>query len=159
METIQATIDQGLDQKKKGIYTREEFFFSTIAETMIPYQQVGRPIVFSEVHRFDRELWRAFSRADAVYRKFGHYVLPPRVLDEAKKRYGEKKVKLKEYQTTPQIIDKVRMRDAAYVEDNRYLNDGHTTFELYGSAETLFAVKRVERDCKDPIRQYICGLK
>lgn len=155
MGIIQKTIDLGADTSKKGHYTREEFFFSTIAETLVPYERVGHPIVFSEVHRFDRELWNVFKTTDRLYGKYLHYFLPRKLYDRMKGKYNQYKFNKGAYKITPQIVDRIRQRDVAFIEKNRYLNDGAGTVELYGKADTLFAVKRVARELNDPLRKYI----
>lgn len=159
MRTIRECLDSGKVEADNGAYgTREEMFFSTLAECLVPHDRIGRPFVFSEVHRFDRELWAAFTRADAAYRRFFHRIIPVRVYNKLKKIYNDKKFKRGKYKTTPRIVDKVRNLDEAYIEKNRFLCDGAVTFELYRDPASLFAVKRVERKYDDPLRVYIRNL-
>jgi len=159
MKTILNCVDSGKVQPDKGIYgTREEMFFSTLAECMVPRAKIGRPFIFSEVHRFDRELWDTFKKMDKLYNKFFHYVLPRRAYEKLKCIYNDSKFKQGKYKTTPGIVDKVRDRDSVYIEKNRFLNDGATTFELYRDVDSLFGVKRVDRIYNDPLRTYIRNL-
>ncbi len=156
MNTIRECMEQGKVVPDNGRYgTREEMFFSTLGECLVPRERIGRPFVFSEVHRFDRELWRDFQRADDQYRKWGHYLLPARVYNKLKSIYNDYKFKQGAYQTTPEIVDKIKALDEEYVEKNRFLDDGVSKFELYRDAVSLFAVKRVTRDYNDPLRTYI----
>lgn len=159
MQTIRNCINSGKVCPDKGVYgTREEIFFSTLGECLIPRDRIGRPFVFSEVHRFDRELWKTFTKADLVYRKFLHYILPGKGYNKLKKIYNDFKFKCGKYKTTSEIVDRIRSQDTEYIEKNRFLCDGSSTFELYRNAASLFAVKRVERDFDDPLRKYIRNL-
>ena len=156
MNIIQECVDEGTVVPDKGKYgTREEMFFSTLAECLIPYDRIGRPFVFSEVHRFDRELWRNFQVADSQYRRWLHFLLPEHIYNKLKSIYNNYKFKQGKYETTPAIVDKIIQMDVDYVEKNRFLDDGVSKFELYRDAASLFAVKRVRREYDDPLRKYI----
>ena len=157
MTTIQNCVDNGTVDLEADC-AREETFFATIAECLVDRERVGRPYVFSEVHRFDRELWNEFRKADEVYSQWLHLLLPRRLYDKGKSIYNDWKFKKGKYETTPEIVDRVRNRDTKYIEKNRYLYDGAIYFELYGEANTLFAVKRVKREYNDPLRSYIRNL-
>ena len=159
MNTIQKTIDNGDEELKRGHYTREEFFFSTVAETLVSYDRVGYPYVFSEVHRFDRELWHTFMTMDRIYKKIGRFIITRHFYDRIKGKYNHIKFTKGKYKTSPTIVDRIVSRDERYVTSCRFLNDGAGTVALYGKADTLFAVKRVERDINNPLRQYISTLK
>lgn len=159
MNTIRECINTGEVVADNGAYgTREEMFFSTLGECLVPRERIGRPFVFSEVHRFDRELWRTFTRTDTLYRSYLHWLLPARYYNKLKILYNDHKFRRGKYATTPEIVDKVRNRDVSYLEKNRYLNDGAVTFELYSGPESLFAVKRVKREYDNPLRVYIRNL-
>lgn len=134
---------------------QEESFFPTLSECLLPRQRIGRPFVFSEVHRFDRKLWRDFQWLDNQYNNWGHYLVPRRVYDRLKSGYNNFRFRQGSYETTPEIVDKIRNLDEKYVEQNRYLDDGVSKFELYRDASSLFAVKRVKREYDDPLRKYI----
>lgn len=157
MKSIHRAKDSGnFDMSSGGVSrAREEAFFPTLAECMIPHERIGKPFVFSEVHRFDRKLWQDFQRADSQYGRWGHYLLPGRVYNKLKACYNDYRFKQGAYMTTPEIVDRIRRLDEKYVEENRYLDDGVSKFELYQGAASLFAVKRVKREYDDPLRKYI----
>lgn len=156
MSTIHKCMDEGTLTPDNGKYgTREEMFFSTLAECLIPRERIGRPFVFSEVHRFDRKLWHDFQWADRQYSGWGHYFVPKRIYNKMKSKYNDYRFKQEAYKTTPEIVDRIRQMDEKYVEENRFLDDGVSRFELYRDASSLFAVKRVKREYDDPLRKYI----
>ena len=160
MNCIHKALENGkFDMSSGGVSrAREEAFFPTLAECLIPNERIGRPFVFSEVHRFDRKLWSDFQRADSQYSRWGHYLLPKRVYNKLKSYYNDFRFKQGAYETTPEIVDKIRRLDEKYVEENRFLDDGVSKFELYHNAASLFAVKRVKREYDDPLRKYIRDL-
>lgn len=157
MNAIKNTIEKNVE--KKGVYTREEFSFSTVAEKLVNHDHVGYPIVFSEVHRFDRELWRDFELYDRLYQNLLMFFMPRSFFDRLKGRHNRKKFEKRKFKTTPEIVDKIRKRNEEYISKNRYLNDGSGTCQLYGEADSLFAVKRVAREINDTLREYIRNVK
>lgn len=157
MDFIQESImDTKINQFKP--YTREEFFFSTVAETLVSPKDVGYPIVFSEVHRFDRIVWPTFKKIDDIYAIFFHYFLSPRWLERIKRFYSTIISQYGNFRITPEIIQKIRHLDNNFFLENLYLDDGTGAIRLYDKPSSLFAVKRVPRDINHPLRLYIHNL-
>lgn len=142
---------------KEGVYSREEIYFSTIASNLVSWDRIGFPTTFSEVHRFDRTLWRIreFTRA-LYYRGHMNLFIPQRLYNALEEKYNLLLFRSKFYKTTPRIVDRLLMNDQKYIYANSFLNDGSGQFRLYG--EEIFSVKRVERDMEDSTRKYITKL-
>ena len=62
-----------LSEESVEKYTREEFYFSTVASSFVDWSRIGRPTTFSEVHRFDRFLWSSRNRLRRAYKLFFHF--------------------------------------------------------------------------------------
>ncbi len=131
-------------------YTKEEFFFSTAAYGMLSEKEIGYPIVFSEVHRFDRMYYRYLDVSRRIFR--GTYEnrmkniadgLVLRIL-----RRGNW------YGLSKKDICAVRERNYRQLLKNQFLDDGSGEFQLY-DPDGLFAVKRVPRNSRHPLRTYI----
>ena len=152
------TIRDGSSDRKIGNYPREELFFSTVAEKYISINKIGHPFVFSEVHRFDRKLWKDYKIMDHCYEKIARYFLSRDYYSKIRDKYFRFSLENGQYKTTPEIVDYIRKKDSNYINKNKYLDDGYGKFELYGDTESLFAVKRVSRDISDPLRRYITNL-
>ena len=158
MEEIVKIIEEHYDAATKvGNYTREEFYFSTVASNLVSWKKIGNTTTFSEVHRFDRVLWkiRNFTRALYYGGRLNH-IIPGRLYYELERRYNDYLFHSRFYKITPEIIDRLLKRDIECIRNNSYLDDGSGTFRLYGSE--IFSVKRVERDINDPVRRYITSL-
>ena len=159
MNVLQGSIDAGDADKKKGHYPREEFFFSTIAETLVPYTKMSNPYVFSEVHRFDGELWAFYKRFDCLYNKWGHFIISRRFYDKLKAVYNGKKFDKGGYKITAKDVDAIRSNDPKITDKYEWLDNGKSVDLIYNGTSSLYAVKRVPRDIDDKLRVYIRQLK
>lgn len=135
--------------KKTLSYTREEFYFSTAAFGMLTEEEIGYPVVFSEVHRFDRSYYK--------YLKFSGFVWRGR--KSAAKQAADQFVlkamhRLKWGALRKKDVQAVRRQNNGRLKKNQYLDDGIGKFRLYDT-EGLFAVKRVPRDMRSRLRKYI----
>lgn len=159
MEQISRIISSTLQEKQCNlIYPREEIYFSTVASALVSWQHVGEITTFSEVHRFDRTLWKWKKRIRSFYYTFKiNAVVPENVFFVFERIFNDNLFKTNFYRTTPQIIKKLLANNKKYTQRNSFLNDGSGTFQLYG--ENIFSVKRVKRDINDSLRQYITNLK
>lgn len=158
MEKIVDMIEKHYDvEHKDGQYPREEIYFPTIASNLVSWDRVGLPTTFSEVHRFDRVLWRIrnFTRA-LYYRGRLKAFISQRRYNGLEERYNQILFRSRFYKTTPKIIDRLLKNDEKYIYDNSFLDDGSGQFQLYDSE--IFSVKRIERDMDDQTRKYITGL-
>ena len=74
-----ADATQGIDFSQGESYTREELVFSTIAYSFLEEKDIGYPITYSEVHRYDRGLWK-IQRIYHSFSKIGRASCRERVL-------------------------------------------------------------------------------
>lgn len=155
---IRNSITAGSNLNLKDRYPREEVFFSTIAYMFVPYERIGRPYVFSEVHRFDRTLWKCLDIFDSFYKNGIKWIVPRRLYDQCMGKFNDILFRHGKYKTNAKVICKLLTNDAIYFDKNKYLNDGDGIFELYQGYNSIFAVKRINRVLEDPIRTYIRNL-
>ena len=75
------TINKSEFLRDKGHkYTREEILFPTIADSLVDEGKRGYPIVFSEVHTFDRKLWRIIHITWGIFHRSGLCRIVPRYI-------------------------------------------------------------------------------
>lgn len=140
--------------EKDNAYSREEVYFSTIASNIVSWDRIGFPTTFSEVHRFDRTLWKIREVTRFIYQKSPLLILiPQRYYDRSEVIYNNVLFKSKFYKTTRGTIKRLLRNDKKYINKNSFLNDGSGQFRLYENE--VFSVKRVERDILDPVRIFI----
>ena len=137
-----------------SFYPKEEFYFSTLSSAVSDWSKIGKPIIFSEIHRFDRTLWNLKE----IFRKINKWTFS--------KIFGWKLYflfenllntvlfKSKFYKIKEKDIKKINNNDKKYLEKQNFLNDGSGFFQLY-DISNLFGVKRVEREYNNRIRKYI----
>lgn len=139
-------------------YPREEIYFSTIAYHVLKKDRIGYPTTFSEVHRFDRWLWRMRYLTWGIYHRLKiEKLISRQTYDKFERWYFNILLNSKCYRITPRIVKKVLALDKHFLLRNRYLSDGRSTYQLYG--DNIFAVKRVKRDVNDTLRKYINSLE
>lgn len=132
-------------------YTKEEIFFSTIANALNcePY---GLPYVYSEVHDFDRILWEKFEIIDRIS-------LLPIIFKNKIKQYINKKIFDKgEYKINIKTVNLILNKNIDYLCKHQYLDDGNNIWKIY-DVKNIYAVKRVNRDISDPVRKMISSLR
>lgn len=144
-------------EESKVQYTREEFYFSTVASSIIDWEKVGRPTTFSEVHRFDRKLWKSREKMRRLY-FLTNFIIPQKFYNKLERIHNDILFKSKFYKITKKDIRCLRKNANKATDENRFLDDGSGSFQLYDEGN-IFSVKRVPRDCKNSIRQFIKNLK
>lgn len=134
-------------------YTREEIYFSTVLYHIVPEEKIGYPTTYSEVHRYDRGLWRlerllySFSMLPFVKGVFSEHKYEKwhcRMVELYKKRAS--------YAISVRDIKKIRKHPTAIPGENR-LKDYPGEYRLYDG--NIFSVKRVPRNINHPLRRYI----
>lgn len=156
MEKIVNTIEQVKAlQLAQNVYTREEIYFSTVASAYVDWNRVGNVTTFSEVHRFDRRLWKIREHTRKLYWKCGlHRIINEKTYYAFESWYNDVLFKSKFYQLSCKDVKRIVNNDRAYISRNCDLNDGSGKFQLYDSAH-IYSVKRVPRDMNNPVRKYI----
>lgn len=142
--------------EKEEKYTREEIYFSTIASSFIPWENCGRPTTYSEVHNFDRTLWKLKNTARRLY-QFVKWIIPQKRYDQFEALCNTILFKFGHYKLQPVLVKKLVQGEKKCIDKNRYLDDGSGAFELY-EGTNIFSVKRVERDYNNKVRKYIRNL-
>lgn len=147
-------IDQGNEA-----YPREEFYFSTVASAFVDWTEVGYPTTYSEVHRFDRTLWkcRNFTRK-LYYRCKINFLVSERKYYEFESWYNDVFFKSRFYKINRKLVNAVRDNKTKIIRRNSVLNDYPGYFKLY-DIEHVYSVKRIPRDYNDKIRCYIRNLR
>ena len=134
-------------------YTREELYFSTVAYAITDETMLGYPTTYSEVHRYDRGLWRrerllySFSRLPAVRRFF-----TPKNYEKVHSKMVERYRLNGSYAIKKRDIRRIRKKVSAAVLGN-VMNDYPGKFKLYSS--NIYSVKRIPREISNPLRVYI----
>lgn len=131
-------------------YTREEIFFSTIANAL-NYEPYGLPYVYSEVHDFDRILWRKFKAIDGIS------FIPELIKNKIKQYINKKTFNEGEYKITINTVDLILNKNIHYLRRHQYLDDGNNIWKIY-DIENIYSVKRVNRNISDPVRKMISAL-
>ncbi|MBS0965099.1 hypothetical protein JK165_03135 [Acetobacter okinawensis] len=132
-------------------YTREEIFFSTIANAL-GYEPEGFPYVYSEVHCFDRILWKKFEAIDRIT------FIPQNTKNKIKDYLNKKIFEDGDYRVTTDNIDLILNKNINFLRKNQYLDDGNNIWKIY-DVENIYAVKRVNRDMSDPVRKVISAIQ
>lgn len=145
--------------KGQTAYTREEFYFSTIASVFVDWAEVGYPTTYSEVHRFDRTLWkcRNFTRK-IYYRCKINFLIPEQRYYEFENWYNYVFFNSRFYKINRNLVNAVKDNKTKIIRRNSILNDYPGYFKLY-DVEHVYSVKRITRDYKDKIRCYIRNLR
>ena len=142
------------DSVKELVYPREEIYFPTIASSVVSWDKIGNTTTFSEVHRFDRKLWKIRNITRSIYWNLRlNNFFSERLYWKIEQVYNDWLFKTRFYKTTSHIIERILSDDKKYIERNSYLNDGSGQFRLYNYE--IFSVKRINRDISDPVRKYI----
>lgn len=157
-EAGKSVIQQNKSDYKKN-YTREEVYFSTVAYHLMKERGLSRgyPTTYSEVHDFDRALWRKQHLTWGIYHRLGLKVLISKTAyDQFEKNYSEKYAKTNPAALTIDTVKKLKNEQSGFLKKHLYLDDSVTRYRLYG--EQIFSVKRVPREIDDPLRAYINNL-
>jgi hypothetical protein len=133
-------------------YPREEFYFVTLSQAFSARWKTGAPVIFSEVHRYDR----IQDAASEPRIRFSESI-PRWLTSSLRRRYRRRVAKRTPWRISRRDIEAIRARDTAYLRDNSWIDDGRGRFQFYDE-NYLFGVKRVGRDYADPIRAYIRAL-
>lgn len=142
--------------EQEETYTREEVYFSTIASNLVKWENCGKPTTYSEVHRFDRILWRIQDAGRQMHR-YVHLIIPQKAYDKLEAKCNDWLFQSKFYRIRTGLVRRIVAQDQKCIDQNRYLNDGSGTFQLYDGT-AVFSVKRVERDYNNKVRKYIRNL-
>lgn len=154
-ETIQKTIDERKDDPLNGGYTREEFFFSTIANHLIVSDETGLPFVYSEVHEYDRRFWKARKRLRRIFSFPVVKLLPQKAYDFIEDKWMWESKKYGRYRLTVKQIRLLQQMNDSFLEGKKTIDDGDGPVRLYDQVENIYAVKRVPREYNHPIRKYL----
>ena len=145
------------EDAEKLRYTREEIYFSTIAYAITDHSKIGYPTTFSEVHRFDRRLWRIQRVSWWVYQKLGFYKFIPKEKYDAFERYYSGGIgKHRFWRLKVGDVKKLLHQNRFFIRRNMFLDDEVSRYQLYG--DNFYSVKRVDRDMKNPVRKFINDL-
>lgn len=148
----------GVIRKKRPLYhntpfyPREEFYFVSLAHAFSTGWKIGTPVIFSEVHRYDR-LQDAGSEPRI---RFSENMLRW-LTSSLRRRYHRFVAKRASWRISLRDIEAIRACDIDYLRDNSWIDDGRGRFQFYDEGK-LFGVKRVSRNYSDPIRTYIRAL-
>ena len=154
-EVIMQSVNDGFENTKEGEYTREEFFYPTVAMTRLSTERITTPFVYSEVHQFDRMWWKRRDICYGVYQRILHYFMSSQKYDELIQKYHDVMVDRKNYKVTIWVIKKIIRGTRKNKAIRCDLNDGRTQYKLYLGTEFIYAVKRVERNMNSKARVFI----
>mgnify|MGYP000885389812 CR=1 FL=1 len=158
MDKVIEVINLYYDEKQsKDFYPKEEFYFSTLASVITDWEKLGKPIIFSEIHRFDRLLWKWKDRLRKVSRYSFSKIFGWKIYYKLENYFNNILFKSRFYKISEKDIIKIRENNQDYLLKQNELNDGSGYFKLYDT-NNLYGVKRVERNYNDKIRKYIRGL-
>lgn len=148
MDEIVTTLQSYMPfEKAVESYTREEFFFSTVAAELLEYEQAGRPTTFSEVHRFDRIYQNyCINKEKLMGRKSG--------VTFADDFFRRCLFRSHVYRITKRDVYKIREEDVKYIQKNGCIDDGNGIIYMYDGTN-VFSVKRVPRNLKNRLRKFI----
>lgn len=140
-------------------YTREEVYFSTIASSLVDFSRVGYPITYSEVHIFDRVLWKIRSITRFLfYRLHANVFIKESIYYKFESWYNDILFKSRFYKITKKSVNAVRNVKIKKLNKNSELCDYPGYFRLYDTSN-LYSVKRITRNYSDKIRCYIRKLR
>lgn len=139
-------------------YTREEVVFSTIAYCYLEEKDIGYPITYSEVHQYDKGLWKI----QRLYHSISilpiiRGILVPERCNKVYEWLVNCYESIGNYKIKKRTVREVAKGNNKYILHRNKMNDYPGKFRLYDG--NVYAVKRVERKITDPIRVYIRGLK
>ncbi len=153
-----ADATQGIDFSQGESYTREELVFSTIAYSFLEEKDIGYPITYSEVHRYDRGLWKI----QRIYHSFSILPVMNTVLAHGRRekvyewlvnRYES----IGNYKIKKATVKEIVKGNRGYILRKNVMEDYPGKFQLYDG--NIYAVKRVERKMTNSVRMYIRGLE
>ncbi|WP_026654814.1 hypothetical protein [Butyrivibrio sp. AE3003] len=105
------------DQKYKKKYTREEVYFSTIAYKLLSNSKIGYPTTYSEVHDFDRKLWKMQHFTWGIYHRLGlQKIIPKTIYDEFEKSYSRVISNNKSVSLTIKKIQRIITNQATFLK-------------------------------------------
>jgi hypothetical protein len=131
-------------------YPREEVWLSTVAHARAA-PVAGMPYVFSEVHRFDRALWRVLGVVDPLLgRRGGAPSLPRRALELVMLRAGFHRI-------DRSWVERIADNRVEALAPYEWLSDGQGKWRVF-DRHGLYGVKRVPRRPDSALRRYIDGL-
>lgn len=146
-----------IDLSKGEQYSKEEIYFSTIAYALCNESTIGYPTTYSEVHEYDRTLWRIQR---FLYSFWQLPILRSIATNERKEelyyRIINQYERKKPYAINKKIIKKIVTNDTHYILKHAKMNDYPGKFRLYDG--NVFSVKRVERNMENEMRRYIRGI-
>lgn len=142
------------DVENFNFYGREEVYFSTIAQKVMDFSRCGFPTTFSEIHRFDRLIWKIRNILDFFYNKGLKIFIKRSLMDFFEDKINNLLFKSKIYKISKRDIDAIITNNTNYLKRNSTLNDYPGYFKLY-DVSNVYSVKRVNRDMEDSIRKYI----
>ena len=140
-------------------YTREEVYFSTIAYHLLKKKGLrrGYPTTYSEVHDFDRALWRKQFITWGIYHRLGLWKLISKsAYVRFERGYSDRFAIKNPTALSINTVKKLVNDQSVILKKHSYLNDSVTKYRLYG--DHIFSVKRVPREIDDPLRVYINNL-
>lgn len=141
-------IDSGkLQLDSKIFYPREEIIFSSFAHKK-GVKPEGLPYIYSEIHQFDKVLFNYIKRFKCL---LGSSFVIHRGLRYLLSTYL---AHLKFYRIDKQVILKIRDRHQD-LDIKNCLDDGDGLKWKIFHKESLFGVKRVERELNNPVRKFI----
>lgn len=145
------------DIKKFNFYSREEVYFSTIAQKVVDFSQCGYPTTFSEIHRFDRMIWNIRNILDFFYNRGLKIFIKRRFVENIENKINDLLFESRIYKIRKCDIDAIRSNDIKKLKNNSFLDDYPGYFQLY-DRNNIYSVKRVPRNIEDNIRKYINNL-
>lgn len=155
-KSIRKSVKQSQDYPLNGGYTREEFFFSTIANHLISSAETGLPFVYSEVHEYDRRFWKARRRLRKIYSfPIVNQLISQKAYDFIEDKWMWESKKYGRYRLTVKQIRLLQQMNDSFLEGKKTIDDGDGSVRLYDQVENIFAVKRVPREYNHPIRKYL----
>jgi hypothetical protein len=131
-------------------YPREEVWLSTVAHARAA-PVAGTPYVFSEVHRFDRALWRVLGAVDPLLgRRADARSLPRRALELVMMRSGFHRI-------DRGWVERIARDHVEALAPYEWLSDGQGKWRVF-DRHGLYGVKRVPRRPDSALRRYIDSL-
>lgn len=148
MDEIVTTLQRYMPfEKAMEPYTREEFFFSTLAAGKLEREEIGRPTTFSEVHRFDRIYQNYCINKEKLTGKRSGMTYADNLFRRCLFRSHV-------YRITKRDVYKIREENIKYIQKNGCIDDGNGIIYLYDEAN-VFSVKRVPRNLENRLRKFI----
>lgn len=142
--------NQALILDSKIFYPREEIVFSSFA-CKNNIKPDGLPYIYSEVHQFDRTLFRALRKGNFIFKYDNMLVkILRKLITSFFSMFFYKSINI-------QIISSIISRDFSFNDKNE-LNDSFNSKWVIYNVYYLFGVKRVSRNLNDINRIFISNL-